>query len=312
MKTTILKTTLFTMFYCITLSGIQAADIFWITTSGDWSDGTNWSYDQISSCNCVPTAADDIYINIQADIAITTIAVANSVKANIFFGATIGTITIGDSGNLILITSLLDYSFEIKSNWVVSNYGNVTVENQTFRGVYVNGGIFNNFGSIFANNTVNGIRITSEFNNFGLIQNEECLFGIVCDGSSYFINNGTIQLNSTTANQFSFERALRISFSYFENNGTINIDGWNTGIEFGSQFGGNNPTPGFYNKGDGNINISNVLSYPIYMSIGSVNYDAINELSANITINGNGITQFDLLHLDSPGFQSLGNLTVNP
>jgi len=305
---TLPKITFLLIAFCCFLQ-TNAADIYWSGSGGDWSDITKWSYDQVSPCGCLPAPTDDAIISTDFIIVSTNTSV-NSIDV---FGSgvlALFTFTIESAATLTINGIGAANSFKLGSNMHLNNMGSIVINYSDTFGLHIYGTGENN-GEIVSSFCDNAVRVKGDFVNNGLMQLSDSSYGIVCDGSSNFTNNGTISVSSSDLNYWPFPRGLRISSSFFENYSNIIISGTKIGIECGTPFGGTNVNSGFYNRNNATIALMDLESIGISISTGTTAFDFINEIDASISVSDvDGFGSPSFIDIVSSGFDCVGNLSI--
>lgn len=301
-----IQSILSTLFLIFFLTSLNAASLVWDTnnSTGKWNDPKNWLIGG-SSCTCIPTANDDVFINAGNSVEINEDAKADHVELG-------GTLTI--NAGLILRTKTAGTDLFLTSTGasvVVNSEGSIHIDGQSTnntRGVFMNlGGIINNNGAIIIENVSSGIsagRLATITNNgelsilstsstafslFGTLRVEENStlnindvggFGLIlhtAQNSGLIINNGTINMGDIASGGLFIKKRLFNSSTGIIN---INSDIAEVGIEL-AKIAADDPIPSLDNEGI--INIKDFGSDGLKVGVGIVENSGTIDISKPYT-----------------------------
>jgi len=309
----------FILLFTITLLSINvfSADIYWIGSSGMWNDTTKWSYNNLTTCNCLPDTIDAVKIEI--NVVVTIPNGFNAISESIY---TInqGSLTVQPSASYTSLNALVR---GISITGILTNNGTINIDSFERTGIYSNVRIINN-GTINILQTggsgqaysggISMVQGTFNNNSGGIINISRIGSGLIGAGMSTwpsttqsveFNNYGIINIDGN------FESGVYTRGGNINNYNTINING----TERGMRLIGNNSAPyipaNFVNDTLGLIKITNLSSgnkfTGIYIFetnpsiITLTNYGSVNVASG-----------FNYgLYLTSGLFENLGNVSID-
>ena len=309
----------FILLFTITLLSINvfSADIYWIGSSGMWNDTTKWSYNNLTTCNCLPDTIDAV--KIETNVLVTIPNGFNAISESIY---TInnGNLTVQANGSY---TSKNAPVRGISITGILTNYGTINIDSVEITGIFSNVRIINN-GTINILHTggsgpayIGGIvMVQGTFNNNsgGIINISRIGSGVIGAGmgtwpsttQSVTINNyGIINIDG------SFESGVYTKGGDINNYNTINIDG----ADFGMRLNGNNSAPyipgNFVNDTLGVINIINLSgankAFGIYIFETNPAVITLTNYGSITVTNGYNYG----LYLTSGLFENFGNVNID-